>query len=67
MHTPSVTVGSSVNEGRGQRYRMDLREMGWGVGRGVYSPGSGYGRVAGSGECGDEPSGSDATALVRGQ
>jgi hypothetical protein len=43
---------------------MDLREIGWGV-CGVDSPGSGQGSLAGCCECGDEPSGSGATELVR--
>jgi hypothetical protein len=33
-------------------------------GRGLDSPGSRQGKLAGSCECGDEPSGSDATDLV---
>jgi hypothetical protein len=41
--------------------RMDLREIGLGGGGGLYSTGSGQGPVA---DCGDEPSGSCATALV---
>jgi hypothetical protein len=45
------------------RIKMDLREIGWG-GCGVDSPGSGWGLLAGSCECGDEPSGSGATVLV---
>jgi len=43
--------------------RMDLREIGLG-GCGLDSTGSGQGPVAGCCECGDEPSGSCATALV---
>jgi hypothetical protein len=43
--------------------KMDLGEIGLG-GCGVDSPGSGYGALAGSCECGDEPSGSGATELV---
>jgi hypothetical protein len=44
--------------------RMDLREIGCG-GCGLDSTGSGQGLVAGCCECGDEPSGSCATDLVR--
>jgi hypothetical protein len=46
------------------------RGLGWTLGRlaggggGVDSPGSGLGLVAGSGECGDKPSGYGATELV---
>jgi hypothetical protein len=43
---------------------VDLREIGWGEGGGVDSPGSGWGSLAGSCEYGDEPSGSGATELV---
>jgi hypothetical protein len=39
---------------------MDLGEIGWG---GVDSVVSGWGLVADSCECGDEPAGSGATAL----
>jgi hypothetical protein len=35
-----------------------------GEGCGMDSPGSGYGPLVGSCECGDEPSGSGATELV---
>jgi hypothetical protein len=42
--------------------RMDLWEIG--LGCGLDSTGSGQGRVAGCGECGDEPLGSCATELV---
>jgi hypothetical protein len=44
--------------------RMDLRESGLGGG-GLDSTGSGQGPVVGCCECGDEPSGSCATELVR--
>jgi hypothetical protein len=44
--------------------RMDLMEIGLGVGGGLDSTGSGQGSVAGCCECGDEPSGSCATELV---
>jgi hypothetical protein len=44
---------------------MDLREIGLGGGCGLDSTGSGQGPVAGYCECGDEPSGSCATELVR--
>jgi hypothetical protein len=40
--------------------KMDLREIGWCR---VDSAGSGYGSLGGCCECGDEPSGSDATEL----
>jgi hypothetical protein len=43
---------------------MDLGEIGWGGGGGVESPGSGEGPLAGSCECGDEPSRSGAMELV---
>jgi hypothetical protein len=46
--------------------RMDHREIGLGV-CGLGSAGSEQGLVAGCGECGDEPSGSCATELVKGQ
>jgi hypothetical protein len=45
--------------------RMDLREIGVGGGYGFDSSGSGQGPVAGCCECGDEPSGSCATELVK--
>jgi hypothetical protein len=45
--------------------RMDLREIGLG-GCGLNSTVSGQGPVAGCCECGDEPSGSCATELVKG-
>jgi hypothetical protein len=35
---------------------MDLKEIGWGRGCGMDSPGSGWGPLAGCCECGDEPS-----------
>jgi hypothetical protein len=41
---------------------MDVREVGWGSS--VYPAGSGQGLVADCCECGDEPSGTDATELV---
>jgi hypothetical protein len=44
--------------------RMDLREIGLG-GCGLDSTSPGEGLVAGCCECGDEPSGSYATELVR--
>jgi hypothetical protein len=45
--------------------KMDLGEISWEGGVcGVDSPGSGYGPLAGSCECSDEPSGSGATELV---
>jgi hypothetical protein len=44
--------------------RMDLKEIGL-RGLGLDSTGSGQGPVAGCCECGDEPSGSCATELVR--
>jgi hypothetical protein len=44
--------------------KMDLREIVWG-GCGVDSRGSGWGPVVGCCYCGDEPSGSGATELVR--
>jgi hypothetical protein len=44
--------------------RTDLREIGLGV-CGLDSTGSGQGPVVGCYECGDEPSGSCATELVR--
>jgi hypothetical protein len=44
--------------------RMDLREIGLGV-CGLDLTVSGHGPVAGCCECGDEPSGSCATELVR--
>jgi hypothetical protein len=44
--------------------RMDLREIGWGRERGMDSPGSGQGPVAGCCEHGDEPSGSGPTGSV---
>jgi hypothetical protein len=44
--------------------RMNLREIGSG-GCGVDSSGSGYWPVAGCCECGDGPSGSSATELIR--
>jgi hypothetical protein len=44
--------------------RMDLREIGL-VGGGLDSTVSGQGPLAGCCECGDEPSGSCATELVR--
>jgi hypothetical protein len=37
--------------------KMDVREVGWG-GHRLNRPGTGYGQVACSCECGDEPSGS---------
>jgi hypothetical protein len=43
--------------------RMDLREIG--LGGGLDSTGSGQGPVAVCCECGDEPSGSCATELVK--
>jgi hypothetical protein len=46
-------------------FKMDLREVAWGGGCGVDSPGSVEGPLAGSCECGDEPSGSGATELVK--
>jgi hypothetical protein len=45
--------------------RMDLREIGLRGGGGLDSTVSGQGPVAGCCECGDEPSGSCATELVR--
>jgi hypothetical protein len=45
--------------------RMDLRETGLGGGCGLDSTVSGQGPVTGCCECGDEPSGSCATELVR--
>jgi hypothetical protein len=45
------------------RIRMDLGNISWG-GCGVDSSGSGWGPVAGSGECGNETSGSGTTQLV---
>jgi hypothetical protein len=44
--------------------RMDLREIGLG-GCGLDSTGSGQGPVTGCCECGDEPSGSCATELLK--
>jgi hypothetical protein len=41
-----------------------LRVIGWRRGSGVDSPGSAQGPMAGSFECGDEPSDSGATELV---
>jgi hypothetical protein len=43
---------------------MDLREIGWGGGRGLDSSGSRYGPLAGCGECGHELWRSGATELV---
>jgi hypothetical protein len=45
--------------------RIDLREIGLGGGCGLDSVVSGQGPVAGCCECGDEPSGSCATELVK--
>jgi hypothetical protein len=42
--------------------KMDIKEIGWGIG--VDSPGSGYGSLAGSCECGDDPSGSGTMESV---
>jgi hypothetical protein len=44
--------------------KKDIRLTGW-SGCGVDSPASGYGSLAGCCRCGDEPSGSGATELVR--
>jgi hypothetical protein len=54
-------------EGQGVDGRMGSK---WTLGRlvggvGVDSPGSGYGLLAGCCECGDEPSDSGATELVK--
>jgi hypothetical protein len=45
--------------------RMDFGEIGLGGGCGVDSPGLGWGLVAGSCECGDEPSGCGSTELFK--